>query len=289
MVSLILNPKSGKRLGRARPLADILIQHGLEVETFSTVPHGPAEAARRALQSGSTTLVAAGGDGTINAVASAAIASGATLGVMPSGTFNHFAKDMGLPLDPEEAAGVIAAGKVNNVDVGEVNGRVFLNNSSLGLYTRFAMFKEEHRKQGRTRALALFWAVLAVLRRIPFVELRFHSGEEEVHRRTPLLFVGNNKYILDGKEAGTRLSLTEGVLCVYIVNVASSADLLRFSVRALFRGLSAMPELEEIITSQASVSTGRKRARVSMDGEVTRLDTPLHYSVRSAALKLLVP
>src|SRR6185436_11929037 len=163
-----------------------------------------------------TLLVAAGGDGTINAVAGVVRGTGTALGILPFGTLNHFAKDLHIPLDPAEAARVIAAGKRMAVDVGEVNGRIFINNASLGLYP--GMVKERDRQQRRLRRSkrhAMVWATLAVLQRPPVLDLRLDLDGEVHDYRAPYVFIGNNVYRMEGFDIGTRERVDEGCLSVY--------------------------------------------------------------------------
>src|SRR4051794_37510526 len=120
--------------------------------------------ARQAVADGAALVVAGGGDGTINAVASALVGTEARLGVLPLGTLNHFAKDLGIPLALEEAVRTVFTGRPQAVDVGEVNGRLFLNNSSLGIYPRIVRLREAHRRQGVRKWIAFVKALAYVLR-----------------------------------------------------------------------------------------------------------------------------
>ena len=174
------------------------------------------DVARKALQGKPAVLVAAGGDGTLSAVADVLRGTGTALGVMPFGTLNHFAKDLGIPLDPGEAARVIAAGRRTAVDVGEVNGRAFINNASLGLYP--GMVRERERQQRRLRRSkrhAMMWATLAVLNRPPLLDLRLELDGKVHDCRAPFVFIGNNDYEMEGFDIGTRARLDGGCLNVY--------------------------------------------------------------------------
>lgn len=287
--TLIVNPGAGgsNASQQTEGLIATLRKCGLNAEPMSTGTLDPGEAARTALRRGSTTLIAAGGDGTVSAVAAAVVDAGAVLGVLPVGTLNHFAKDLHIPLDIEEAARVIAAGKVKRVDVAEVNGRVFINNSSLGVYPHMVMFREEHLKKGLGKWGALFRAAVAVLRRVPFLQVRLSTGNAEISRLTPLVFVGNNDYALTGLDAGTRENLDAGTLCVYIMNVGSGVELVKVSLRALLG--RAADNLDALCTDEVSVETKRRVVRLSTDGEVSLMETPLHYRIRPAALRVLAP
>src|SRR6266511_603650 len=135
-------------------------------------------------------VVAGGGDGTINAVASALVGTDTPLGILPLGTLNHFAKDLKIPLDLESAARTIIARRMIRVDVGEVNGRIFLNNSSLGIYPRIVEAREEHRRRGRGKWFALCLAALTVVGRYPLLRVRISVDGHELVRTTPIIFVG---------------------------------------------------------------------------------------------------
>ena len=164
--------------------------------------------AARAVDEHSQPVVAGGGDGTVNAVAGALVGADTALGVLPMGTLNHFAKDVGIPLGLEAAVRNIFTGQINKVDVGEVNGRVFVNNSGIGLYPRIVRQREEQQRRGYAKWAAFLLAVASVLRRYSPVRVKLSVDETEtLARRTPFLFVGNNKYELRGLEIGARASL----------------------------------------------------------------------------------
>src|SRR5678816_1886541 len=135
-------------------------------------------------------VVAAGGDGTISSVASAIIETGKILGVLPLGTLNHFAQDLGIPLDLEAAAQTIVAGVTTEVDVAAVNGRIFLNNSSLGLYPVIVRERQKRQRLGFRKWPAFFWATIQAFRRYPLLDVRLRVNNELLERTTPFVFVG---------------------------------------------------------------------------------------------------
>jgi diacylglycerol kinase family enzyme len=139
-------------------------------------------------------IVAGGGDGTISAVAGALVDTGIALGVLPLGTLNHFAKDLGIPLELEAAVRVLAEGRTARIDVGEVNGRIFVNNSSLGLYPEIVRLRERQQKRfGRAKWVAFARAAVATLRRYPFLGVSLTIDGAKALRRTPFVFIGNNE------------------------------------------------------------------------------------------------
>ncbi len=246
--------------------------------------------ARSALAENFDPIIAGGGDGTINAVASHLVGTKRALGVLPLGTLNHFAKDLNIPLELEEAARVCMEGRVEHVDVGEVNGRIFLNNSSLGLYPSIVREREKlQQRLGHGKWRAFFWASLSVLRRYPFLNVRLSTDSEELMRRSPFIFIGNNEYEMENFNIGSRTCLNKGQLSLYIAHRTGRLGLGRMAFRALFGGLRNEEDFDALCTKEVWIDTRRKRLRVATDGEVTIMPTPLHYRVRPGALRVLVP
>ncbi len=258
----------------------ILISDATEIEP----------AVMRALDMGCATIVAGGGDGTLNAVASHLVGTGTRFGILPLGTLNHFAKDLGIPLDPVEALQTIATGRVIAVDVGEVNGHYFLNNSSLGLYPDIVRDRiRQQRRLGRGKWLAFMWAVWGALRRSPFLSVRLTVDGQATLHRTPFVFVGNNAYRMEGFQIGSRARLTDGVLSVYVADGARRWKLVALGLRALFGRLRQAREFREYRAAELRVETPHRRLRVATDGEVRKMDSPFLYRIHAGGLKVIVP
>jgi diacylglycerol kinase family enzyme len=246
--------------------------------------------ARRALEGGAHMVAAGGGDGTINAVASVMVGSGVRFGVLPLGTLNHFAKDLGIPLDLDEAVRNLATGVPREVDVGEVNGRIFLNNSSLGLYPDIVRDREkQQRRLGRGKWPAALWATLAALRRYPFLSMRLTVKGETLARRTPFVFIGNNRYTMQGLAIGERDCLDDGLLSLYVAQRPTRLGLLRFALDALRGKLGSERDFDVLEAANFEIDTHRHRVHVATDGEVTVMNPPLRYRVRPGALTVMVP
>jgi diacylglycerol kinase family enzyme len=246
--------------------------------------------ARRALEGGARMVAAGGGDGTINAVASVMVGSGVRFGVLPLGTLNHFAKDLGIPLDLDEAVRNLATGMPREVDVGEVNGRIFLNNSSLGLYPDIVRDREkQQRRLGRGKWPAALWATLAALRRYPFLSMRLTVKGETLARRTPFVFIGNNRYTMQGLAIGERDCLDDGLLSLYVAQRPTRLGLLRFALDALRGKLGSERDFDVLEAANFEIDTHRHRVHVATDGEVTVMNPPLRYRVRPGALTVMVP
>ncbi|HZN11051.1 MAG TPA: diacylglycerol kinase family protein [Blastocatellia bacterium] len=251
-------------------------------------PRGLARRVRAAVTAGADVVAAGGGDGTVGTVADLLAGSEVALGVLPLGTLNHFARDVGIPLELSGAVEVICRGATRRVDVGEVNGRCFINNSSLGAYPEMVRFRERWRPRlGKWPALLL--GGLAVLFRFPVLKLGVEVGGERRRRYLSLLFVGNNAYQLEWPALGTRARLDEGCLSLWLLGGTSRLRLLR-SVFRLLRGRGWLaPEVEASRPESLTVTSRRRLLRVAVDGEVLRLRPPLNYRIRPLALRVCVP
>ncbi len=289
---VIINSASGfsDKEEVSRQLSEIFNASGLAAD-ISLARDGAevAQLARAAARDNWRVIVAGGGDGTINAVASAVIGTDKVLGILPLGTLNHFARDLKIPNDLEAAAHAIVSGRVINVDIGEVNGRIFLNNSSLGLYPIIVREREKKQRLGSAKWPAFIWAAFTALRRYPFLDIRLSADGKEFHRRTPFVFIGNNEYVMETFNIGLRDCLDRGQLSLYMTHRTGRWGLVRLALRALLGRLREDKDFLALCTNEVRIETRRKRLRVAFDGEVDILEVPLHYRVRPGALRVLVP
>lgn len=247
------------------------------------------ELARKAAQSDADAIVAGGGDGTISSVASELMGTNKVLGVLPFGTLNHFAKDLQMPLELEGAVQTIIAGHTIDVDVGEVNDRIFLNNSSLGLYPSIVREREKKQRLGHGKWPAFVWAALAVMRRYPFLEIRLSVEGEQLTLKTPFVFIGNNEYEMESLKVGGRARLDAGKLSLYLTHRTGRLGLIVLALRALLGRLRQERDFVVLITEEIWLATKHRRVRVAFDGEVMIMEPPLHYRIHARALRVLVP
>jgi len=234
-------------------------------------------------------IVAAGGDGTVNAVAASVINSDKILGVLPLGTLNHFAKDLGIPTDLQQAARTIIAGHTINVDAAAVNDRIFLNNSSLGLYPMIVREREKRQRLGSGKWPAFVWATIQALRRNPFLDVRLRVNGALLDRITPFVFIGNNEYAMDLFNIGARERLDRGELSIYITHGTSRWKLIALALRAVVGRLRNDKDFLALRSDEVKIHTSRKRVRVAFDGEIEVMSAPLQYRVLSRALRVIVP
>lgn len=290
-IAVILNAGSGTGTSDAvREQVEGLIRaSGREV--VITVANGDqiGGAVKAALDGGASVVVAGGGDGTVNAVATELVDGAIPLGILPLGTLNHFARDLGIPLGLEEAIHVVLAGKTKWVDVGEVNDRIFLNNSSLGLYPSIVRLRERRPAHGVMKWTVALGATVKALRHNQILEVDLKVDGQEMSRATPIVFVGNNEYKMKGFQAGTRESIDRGLLALYVVNTTGRMAQIKLAWRVLLGTAEQAAELDVIRTSGASVRSRRRHLHVSYDGEVAEMRSPIKYQVRPAALPVCVP
>jgi diacylglycerol kinase family enzyme len=294
VVACIVNARA--RSNAARKLAarveELFKAHGINADTI-LVERGVdlVPIARRYAKSGCPTIIAAGGDGTVSAVASAVAGTGAALGVLPLGTLNHFAKDVGIPLGHDAAVETIIAGHTRVVDVGEVNGRIFVNNSSIGLYPAIVAERSELQRRGMRKWLAFAHAVVKIMRRVPHFHASLRAdGKYDGTDETPFIFVGNNAYHATGFKIGQRDRLDVGRLWICSAPDANRAKLIGMALRALL-GRVSPGELKVLEAEELWVSTRRwfRRVHVANDGEIFATRAPLHYRIRPQALRVIVP
>jgi len=299
---VILNVAGGSvaRLGQAETAAQIsaaFAANGLAAEVIPAPGRaiarivrehiGPANAPRIPAPA---VIVAAGGDGTVCAVAQVLAGGTVPLGILPLGTLNHFARDLGLPLDIREAVAVIAAGRIATVDAAEVNGRVFVNNSSIGLYPNMVRDRDRQlRQRRRTKWLAMALALLRVLRRPMARRLIIECGGRVERQRTPFAFIGNNVYDTTLPTLGRRATLSAGELCLFIAKPRSHLAAVGLMLRLALGRADQARDFESSIAKALEIGSRHRRLTIALDGEILRLRTPLRYRTRPGALRVLVP
>ncbi len=293
IVEIILNSQSGTRdkHGLAGTIESFFAERGFMPRVHVTTNGSEVPLlAQQAASGDADIVVAGGGDGTIATIAEYVSGSGKAFGILPLGTFNYFAKNLGIPLELDAALDVLARGALASIDVCEVNGHLFLNNSSIGLYpTVLAQRESTYRRFGRSQ-LAAYLSVLLVLLRPPgFLNLRISADGHLLARRTPLLFIGSNAFQMDSFGIVGRDCFDSRKMTLYLTRPLDATGLIRLAVRAFLRGLRGAREFEAICAEEILVEMRRRHVRVAMDGEVRVLETPLRYRLRRGALCVTVP
>jgi diacylglycerol kinase family enzyme len=242
-----------------------------------------------AVRSGARRVMICGGDGSIAVAAGALAGTGVELAILPGGTLNHFARDHGIPTDLPAALETALGRRTATVDVGEVNGRVFLNTLSVGSYVRFVR-RRERLERWTGYKLASFVAGLAVL-----ADLRGYSLELEIagttqRYSTPLVFIGVGERDLSLPKLGRRREGGTAGLHAMIVTSRARARLVTLTLAAAARGVeiaSRTPTLDAFLVNRCRVELSRQRATVAVDGELVHLETPLQLQLLAEALTIV--
>ncbi len=290
-VTFLANAGSGKQAKRIEHLLEPLAAAGLDAE-LRVIRKGkdlPFEA-RRA-RDRSATVIAAGGDGTITTVAEALAGSQAAMGIVPLGTFNFFARSLGLTEDPQAAVAALVSGDVAAVDVAEVNGRLFLNNASLGLYPALLHQREAaYARFGRSR-LAAYWSALRILCTYDRPShLRITVDGRATYVRSPMVFLAQNAFQLDqyGMTEGADL-IRDGKLALYVAPELRRWRLLVFALKMALRRAQPYRDFTLEGASEVLVETRSKRRTIARDGEREKMSAPFQFRIRPKALRVIVP
>ncbi|WP_458070488.1 diacylglycerol/lipid kinase family protein [Rhodanobacter sp. BL-MT-08] len=233
-------------------------------------------------------VVGAGGDGTLCAVAQAVYGSDCPFAVMPRGTFNYFSRDHGIPAEPAEAIALMLKARAFPVQVGFVNEQMFLVNASLGLYPKLLEDREAYKQQfGRSRIVALWSALVTLLR--PHRHLRLHIDHDgEQHDvRTSTLFVGNNRLQLEQIGMKEAPALQQGNLVAIAPRAVGRLRQLVLSLHGAAGALGEADDVNSLTFREITVRSPSRRIKIATDGEVHRLNTPLVFRVGYEPLYLL--
>ncbi len=241
-------------------------------------------------KSGCELLVVGGGDGTVSTAAAVLADTEILLGILPLGTLNHFARDLGIPMAFDLAAKLIAGRNEHRVDIGLMNERIFINNSAIGLYPLMVVDRDlQQRKLGRSKRLAMSVAALRTLLRFNHQRLTLKVNDEQARIDTPLLFVGNNEYRIDIGAPGRRDSIESGKLSLFVMRKKTRRGFIAATIRVLLGRIrnDDMVRVENV--EELFVSSRRTALSVSLDGEIVRANPPLDYKIRKQALRVIAP
>ena len=265
----------------------------VDVDDPSQLPALAREAVQRAQQAHGV-VVAAGGDGTLSAVAQAVLGSGCAYGVLPQGTFNYFSRTHGIPSDTAQAMQVLLHASAQPAQVGLVNGRVFLVNASLGLYPKLLEDREGWKHQfGRSRLVAFGAGLVTLLRGYRSLRLRIEVQGEARSVRTPTLFVGNNALQMEQLGFPLAKAIDGGALAAIMLRPVSRLSMLALLLRGAFGKLGDADQVISIPCVKLHVQAARgfsaRRIKVATDGEIVWLPFPLEFAVAGEPLWLIRP
>jgi diacylglycerol kinase family enzyme len=282
--TMFLNPAAGER----PELVAAASEAGVEVIRLSREVDVTA-AIRERMDEGRRLFIAAGGDGTVNCVLQPLVHTDACLAVIPLGTFNHFARDIGVPMHWPDALAVALDGATRQVDTARANDRFFVNNVSLGLYPEMVARREERGRQ-YPRWKARLWAAYGTLRKYPHVTVTLESEHHQVAVRTHVLMVSNNRYDLSriGIDA-PRATLEEGRLSVYWLPHLRRVALMRFLAHYLAGRVHETPGFRSFRTSRMKVHASKEHLRAGVDGELFTFQMPIVITIAPQSLLVKIP
>lgn len=288
MTRVLLVANRGARLGARRlsPIVARLERDGVEVIRVRTSGPGSIDEAIRQQGQGMDAILVGGGDGTLNAALPAILAGDHVLGVIPLGTANDFARTLGIPRAPLDAARLVLTGRPTRVDVGEANGHPYLNVASIGLSvaTARALTPDIKRRWGPLAYPLTVWRLLREGREFDAI-IRANGEEHRTH--TIQLAVGNGRFYGGGLVVHEQAQIDDGILHVYALKPQSRWRLLLRSLAFRAGRHDADPMTFNIDATEVEVETMPTRS-VNTDGEITTR-TPARFRVVRDALKVLVP
>lgn len=287
---LFLNPRAGTfATGDESALRTAAHEGGLRVVDVDRSVNVRA-LIREALDAGLKSFVVAGGDGTVHHVAQALVGTEGILGVVPVGSLNHLARDLQIPLGDWRAALDIAlTGEVRQIDVGRVNGHYFLNSVMLGIYPTISEFRERFRSlHSRWRAYAK--AARLALHQFPHVSLVVELDGRVETFRTQMFVVAVNSYDLEqGGIVVPKTTFNDGRVTIYSLSFMSRSQFVRAAAMYLRGKIVDVPGFRRIRTTHLRVDTGRRKLRVSLDGELIEMETPLQIAAVPSSLLVRAP
>lgn len=235
-------------------------------------------------------VISAGGDGTVNFAANILIGSDIPLAVIPAGTLNHFAKDIGMPLKLEDVIAVIKSGNVKKLDAASLNEHIFVNNSSIGLYALAVREREIlQSRQGKSKWSAMLSAFISVFRRFPLYTVKITTEGRSETFRSPIIFIGNNEYKLDLFSLGTRNNLDKGILSIYVAICRTRMGIIRMIFSALLNRLSLNNDFDMLLVHEMEIHTRKHSLDTAFDGEVRKIHAPIIYKSLPGQLKIITP
>lgn len=267
-----------------------VLEEGEGFEVHAVQPDRIASTVRDVVERGAKRILVSGGDGTIATAAAQLLDTPAELAILPGGTLNHFARDLGVSTEAAEALELAVNGTCRGVDIGVVNGHVFLNTSSVGAYVRFVRIRERLERRFGYRVASALAAFRILFQLDSFaVELEV-EGKPRIYR-TPLVFIGVGERELQLPTLGRRVRDGKRGLHVMVVSGRSRARLLALALAAVARGVDAVartPELDSFLVDRCQVRLRRPTA-VAVDGELVAMRTTLEYELKGEALHVVCP
>ena len=299
-LSIIYNARSGFHASNKEQVYEQLLpyftEQGFEIQAFELgekkdFPTLMQSIIQRHQSSESIgVIVAAGGDGTLNAVAKALLGSNIPLGILPLGTFNYVARVLNIPIDIMQAAEVIATGQIRSIHVAKINDQIYLNNASLGLYPLFIQRRELYNaKFGRFPLHAYTSGLDVLIRDRKELKLEVEVDGKIYPVKTPLIFFGNNQLQLAEMKLRIAKCAEQGQVAGVVVAKSDKLTLFRMLLQLIRGELEQAPDVYSFAADDVKVFSRREKLTVALDGEIVEMRPPLHITVQKNAVNIMVP
>ncbi len=264
--------------------------HGWQVEFILAGPRDLRSRTQQVVAQAPGTIVVVGGDGTINTVASTCVEAKRPLGLIPAGTFNYVSRNLGVPTEVAQAVAVITNGWVRQVDIGEINGRIFLNNAGIGLYAQMLERREQDKRRfGRRRLVAFFSGMRSLLSSHPQYAVELVADGQTARHLTTTVFFGCNALQLEDFNVTAAECLRHQKLAVLVLKLHSRWEVTVAACAALRGRLDEASTTEAFCASSIRVQTRRRALKVAIDGEIVLLRSPLDVTLHPGALQVFAP
>ncbi|MGQ9372996.1 diacylglycerol/lipid kinase family protein [Acinetobacter tandoii] len=299
-LSIIYNARSGFHASNKEQVYEQLLtyftEQGFEIQAFELGEKKDFPALMQSIiqrhQSSENigVIVAAGGDGTLNAVAKALLGSNIPLGILPLGTFNYVARVLNIPLEIMQAAEVIATGRIRSIHVAKINDQIYLNNASLGLYPLFIQRRELYNaKFGRFPLHAYTSGLDVLIRDRKELKLEVEVDGKIYPVKTPLIFFGNNQLQLAEMKLRIAKCAEQGQVAGVVVAKSDKLTLFRMLLQLIRGELEQAPDVYSFAADDVKVFSRREKLTVALDGEIVEMRPPLHITVQKNAVNIMVP
>ena len=279
----VYNPKSGSALSR-RSLTSTLARHNISIDIWLPINTSFDSEMKKIIKTKSL-IYAYGGDGTVSAVAGHLAGTTSTLVPLPGGTLNHFTKDLGIEQDLDSVLEQLSSKYTDaTIDIASVNGRYFINNSSIGLYAQSLKTREKLENHVSK------WPAATLAANRALVRFRwYHVTIDGKNKRTAFVYVGNNTYSFEGGDIASRRRLDEGHIMVMSMHTTSRRKALWLTARLVFGREPKHEAIDILRSTESTIKMRRPKVLVSRDGEIERLPTPLAYKIHAGALRVRLP
>lgn len=296
VASVIVNESSGSHATDTlrTDIEQAFNRQGMRVQFLGldskTLASSRERAVERLIERADGVIAVAGGDGTVNAVASACRKLGRPIGILPAGTFNYVARNLGLPLDLSEAAEVIATGDAEPMAVGQINGRLFLNNAGFGLYSHMIEQREiAKRRFGRHRIVAFLSGIKCLTERHPLYHLQITADGQHHTLKTTTLFFGVNALQLENYNVEAAKFVANGQLAILSLRLDSRLDIAGAAWASLHGKTEAAQCVDATAATSVRVTTRRRALHVAIDGEIVVMRPPLDVKIVRDGLRVYRP